>query len=114
MISFDIGAFLIGLGIGILIAMKLVQMIARGMIKKLTEGLDQEVNLAPEMVQGKKVVDAVITKEQDTFYLWQKDNDMFLAQGKTLEELHKVLTARFKDMVIRVDKIPEELKQKTT
>jgi hypothetical protein len=114
MIEFDIGAFLIGLGVGILIAMKLVHMIARNLIKKLSQGLDQEIDFKKETVQGKEVLEAVITKEKDTFYLFEKENDRFLAQGKTLEELHTALSARFKNVVVKVDAIPEELKQKTT
>jgi len=110
--EFDIGAFLIGVGIGILIALKLVQLIAKGMIKKLTSELEEETQVPT--INGKTIVDAVITKEKDTFYIFQKDNDRFLAQGKTLEELHDALQARFKDLVIRVDKMPEELKQKTS
>lgn len=111
--EFDILSFLIGAGIGVLIALKMVQVLARGIIKKLTQDLENVDVEAVETIQGKKVVDAVITKEKDTFYLFQKDNDLFLAQGKTLEEIHTALASRFKDTVVRVDKVPDELKQKT-
>ena len=112
MIEFDIGAFLIGVGIGILIALKLAHMVAKGLLRKLAQELEEETPTAT--INGKTIVDAVITKEKDTFYIYQKDNDRFLAQGKTLEELHNALQSRFKDMVIRVDKMPDELKQKVS
>ena len=109
--EFNIGDILIGVGIGMLIALQLVQIVARAAIKKLERELKEEPSIK---IDGKELVEATITKEKDTYYLFQKDNDRFLAQGKTLEEIHEALCTRFKNVVVKVDKIPDELKQKTT
>ena len=108
----DIIPFLVGIGVGMLIAFHLAHLMVRMTISTMREQLEAEDE--PTSINGKEVVDAVITKEQDTYYLFQKDNDRFLAQGKTLEEIHEALSSRFKNLVVKVDKIPEELKQKTT
>ena len=110
--EFNIGDILIGVGIGMLIALQLVQIVARAAIKKVERELKEESSAVK--IDGKELVEATITKEKDTYYLFQKDNDRFLAQGKTLEEIHDALASRFKNLVVKVDKIPDELKQKTT
>lgn len=105
--EFDFVTLLVGVGIGLAIALHIGMSILTTLAKRLEE-IHKQKN-SPEMINGKSVVEATITEEKGVYYMWNKNND-FLAQGKTLEELHAHLEARFKDSVFRVEKIPDELK----
>jgi len=42
-----------------------------------------------------------VEKINNTFYLWNKDTDDFLAQGSTMEEAAKVLVERFPNTIFK-------------
>lgn len=44
-----------------------------------------------------RVIDVKIEKHGDMFYLFDKQNDTFIAQGANMEELQEHVSARFKN-----------------
>ena len=113
--DFNIGDILIGVGIGIAVAFNVMHSILKSVNKRLESELDKHIKQSG-LVEGmnKTVVDATINHENGVYYMFNKDDQSFLAQGTTLNELHTHLEARFKDMVFRVDKIPDTLKEKSS
>jgi len=106
--EFNIGDILIGVGIGFFLSMRVMNAILKSINNKLEEDLAEMKTQADA-----NIVEAEIHKENGVFYMFAKEDNKFLAQGTNLTELHDALKARFPNAVqFRVDKIPEDLKEK--
>lgn len=56
-----------------------------------------EEELVKKLEEAKiKVIEVNIEKHQDTYYLFSKENDQFIAQGKNKEEIVDAIQGRFK------------------
>lgn len=107
MMEFNIGDILIGIGIGFFLSMRVMNAVLKSLNKKLEEDLG---NIKAQ--EDANVIEAEILEEKGMYYMFAKENNKFLAQGKTLTELHDALKARFPDAKqFRVDKIPEPLRE---
>jgi hypothetical protein len=104
--EFNIGDILIGVGIGFFLSMRVMNAVLKSLNQKLEEDLGHLKSQAEA-----NIVEAEIHEEKGMYYMFAKEDNAFLAQGKTLTELHEALKARFPDAKqFRVDKIPEALK----
>ena len=61
-------------------------------IIRLTNHLKEEIAKEEE---ESTIVEMIIERTGDMFYLYNKETDMFLAQGKCLDEIKLVLEIRF-------------------
>jgi uncharacterized protein YneF (UPF0154 family) len=104
--EFNIGDILIGMGLGFFLSMRVINAILKNLNKKLEEDLGHLRAQAEA-----NIVEAEIHEEKGMYYMFSKEDHKFLAQGKTLTELHEALKARFPEAKqFRVDKIPDALK----
>jgi hypothetical protein len=73
--------------------------------------IDQKIIDAVErkLEDSIKVIEVNIEKHQDTFYLFSRENNQFIAQGKTKEEITEAIQQRFKGY--RVMAQEEQLKE---
>jgi hypothetical protein len=56
-----------------------------------------EEELVKKLEEAKiKVIEVNIEKHQDTYYLFSKENDQFIAQGKNKDEIVDAIQARYK------------------
>ena len=56
-----------------------------------------EEELIKKLEEAKiKVIEVNIEKHQDTYYLFSKDNDQFIAQGKNKEEIVESIQVKYK------------------
>lgn len=57
--------------------------------------LEQYKNTPDDSEDGKEVIECVVVKEQDQFYLYSKIDNQFLTQSSTLESALNDLQTRF-------------------
>jgi hypothetical protein len=59
------------------------------------EALQKEINVLNEKIQS-RFISVKVEKHGDMFYLFDKNNDTFVAQGRNLEEVGRHVDERFK------------------
>ena len=72
-------------------------------IDKLIDSMND--NLLDEI--KKKIIDVVVEKEGDVFFVYRKDDRSFLAQGSDINKLSDILTEKFPGMLFNVS--PKDL-----
>ena len=93
-------AFFIGAAVGMMfITWRLRRDIERA-LAQISEELGELP--APDTAKPSRVIDTKVEKIQGIYYLFRDDNDAFLAQGSTAQELRDHLRKRFRDFSISI------------
>jgi hypothetical protein len=73
-------------------------------IKRALDQIEEELGElpAPNTAKPSRVIDTKVEKIQGIYYLFRDDNDAFLAQGSTAQELRDHLRKRFRDFSISI------------
>ena len=106
--------FAAGLGIGFYLGAKFMKLFERSIIEAALKdlGVTNEQMIAATARMREKIRDeqgiveleVKIEQHGDVFYLYRKDTDEFIVQGRSLEEIQPVLLKRFGSVRLVADK----------
>ena len=95
----------VGFALGFYLGAKFMKLFERSIIKAALKELgvtDEQMTKATERMreqvrdeQGMVEVHIKVEQHGDQFYIYRKDNDEFLVQGRSLEEMKDTLQRRF-------------------
>lgn len=88
--NFDWGSFFFYAAMG-WISMKILNIYLTAKNKEL----ESQIQVLKDRIEN-RVISVKVEKHGDMFYLFDKKNDSFVAQGRTLEEVAKHVDERFK------------------
>lgn len=71
-------------------------------LAKLRGNSDNRIRVSHPIVSVQKIT-LKVEKIDGIFYLWNKDTDDFLAQGKTVEEATNILVERFPNTIFNIE-----------
>ena len=98
--------FLVGIVFGIFISFALIKLIAAVVRKMAEDTLDEKLKEGLEKLK-EKIIPSRIERVNGMLYLYNKETEEFLGQGKDMQELNDVVKARFPDKLFNVPR--EEL-----
>lgn len=87
--NFDWGSFIFYAFLGWL-AMRITQ----GYLERRNQELQNEIDYIRKKVK-EKIILVKIEKHKDTYYVFERETDTFVAQGRTAEELKEAMLKRF-------------------
>ena len=92
--------FMVGVAVGVMF----ITWRLRRDIKRALDQIEEELGElpAPDTAKPSRVIDTKVEKIQGIYYLFRDDNDAFLAQGSTAQELREHLKKRFRDFSISI------------
>lgn len=82
---------------GMVVTLIAIWLIIRNEIKRMLANIDNAVEY-----EADAVVEADVEFDQNMFFLYNRKNGNFMAQGKDLEELKTHIAQRFKDIEIKI------------
>jgi len=99
--------FFIGILIGVISGWWLYRTLLRNKIEQIYNQMDEMEQLP--IPQDPKKVSVKFERINGLWYVYQKDNDMFLTQGKTYDDIIADLEKRYPDIIFMVS--PTTLKK---
>lgn len=66
-----------------------------GYLEAKNKKLEKDIQVLKDRIES-RIISVTIEQHGDMFYLFDKKNDSFVAQGRTLEEVNKHVDQRFK------------------
>lgn len=90
-------ALILGFVAGIIVTRIYIGILARHMIKKLTEAMEQQ-----PQIEDKTTVETRVELIDNMFLVYRLDNNEFVGQGRTVEELKERCLDRFKNPNIHI------------
>ena len=100
----EIGTIIIGILIGAALAILLIYLYVRGLVRSVMEELDRHIELAASTLMPVKV-----ERHNGQIFCYGKEDDQFICQGATLAEVREAFKARFPDKTAYLDGGDEEL-----
>ena len=83
---------LLGFVAGVIVTRIYIGILARHMIQRLTEAMEQQ-----SQPEAKTTVETRVELIDDMFLVYRLDNNEFVGQGRTIEELKERCLARFRN-----------------
>lgn len=81
----------------------MVLRIVRGYLEAKNAQLEKDLNELKTKIK-EKIIKVNIEKHGEVFYLFEKETDRFIAQGKDADEIKNVLQNRYPDKTVFADK----------
>ena len=104
--------FIVGIVIGMLVAWATVWFMLKTVITRVNDEmgkmLDKVVAEVEEHQDSRKLILARVELHDDTFYVYNKENNEFMAQGRTLAEVKEHMFKRYSRDKYNVIADPEE------
>jgi len=100
----DIGAIIIGILIGAALAVLLIYLYVRGLIREVMTDLDAHIERA-----AVTLMPVIVERMNGVIFCYSKENNQFICQGATLAEVRAAFKARFPDKTAYLDGGDEEL-----
>lgn len=94
--------FILNILLGIFLGWAVAQIIGGYLRAKLISNIHEKIEEAAEEMKERWIM-VNIEQHDDIFYLYEKDTNQFIAQGKTIEEISQRCQERFKDRTIIAD-----------
>jgi hypothetical protein len=105
----EIGAIVIGILIGAALAVLLIYLYVRGLIREVMTELDEHIERA-----ASTLMPVIVERENGVLFCYAKEDNQFICQGATLTEIREAFKARFPDKTAYLDggdpKLVEELR----
>ena len=100
----DIGAIIIGILIGAALAVLLIYLYVRGLIREVMAELDEHIEKA-----AGTLMPVIVERMNGVIFCYSKEDNQFICQGSTLTEIRAAFKARFPDRTAYLDGGDEEL-----
>ena len=100
----DIGAIVIGILIGAALAVLLIYLYIRGLIREVMAELDRHIEAA-----AGTLMPVIVERMNGVIFCYSKEDNQFICQGSTLTEIRAAFKARFPDKTAYLDGGDEEL-----
>ena len=100
----DIGAIVIGILIGAALAVLLIYLYIRGLIREVMAELDRHIEAA-----AGTLMPVIVERMNGVIFCYSKEDNQFICQGATLAEVRAAFKARFPDRTAYLDGGDEEL-----
>jgi hypothetical protein len=98
-----VSEFLEGIIFGIFFWIVGVNLLRYWILSKIEN--DPEIQkMVNQKIKELELVELVVEKHQDTLYCYKKENDEFVAQGKTLEDILEICRKKFPKDSFRIIK----------
>ena len=100
----DIGAIIVGILIGAALAVLLIYLYIRGLIREVMAELDRHIEAAADTLMP-----VIVERMNGMIFCYSKEDNQFICQGATLTEIRAAFKARFPDRTAYLDGGDEEL-----
>ena len=100
----DIGAIVIGILIGAALAILLIYLYVRGLIREVMTELDAHIEKA-----AGTLMPVIVERMNGVIFCYSKEDNQFICQGATLAEVREAFKRRFPDRTAYLDGGDEEL-----
>lgn len=94
----DLGVALVGMLIGMALAALLIYLYVRGLVNQVLAELDEHVERA-----ASTLMPVTVERENGVLFCYAKEDNQFICQGATLEEIREAFKARFPDKTAYLD-----------
>jgi hypothetical protein len=94
----DIGAIVIGILIGAALAVLLIYLYVRGLIREVMAELDEHIEKA-----ASTLMPVIVERMNGVIFCYSKEDKQFICQGANLEEIRAAFKARFPDRTAYLD-----------
>ena len=100
----EIGAIIVGILIGAALAILLIYLYIRGLVRSVMEELDQHIERA-----ASALMPVIVERMNGVIFCYSKEDNQFICQGTTLAEVREAFKSRFPDRTAYLDGGDEEL-----
>ena len=100
----EIGAIIIGILIGASLAILLIYLYIRGLVHQVVAELDAHIERA-----ATTLVPVKVERHNGQIFCYGKEDNQFICQGATLDDVREAFKARFPDKTAYLDGGDEEL-----
>jgi hypothetical protein len=94
----EIGTIVVGILIGAALAILLIYLYIRGLIRKVMSELDAHIEKA-----ANTLMPVVVERENGQLFCYAKEDNQFICQGATLSEIREAFKSRFPDRTAYLD-----------
>ena len=94
----DIGAIVIGILVGMILAVGLIYLYVRGLVREVVAELDAHIERA-----ASTLMPVTVERENGVLFCYAKEDNQFICQGATLAEIREAFKARFPDKTAYLD-----------
>jgi hypothetical protein len=100
----DIGWIIVGILIGAALAILLIYLYVRGLVRTVMRELDEHIERA-----ANTLMPVIIERENGVLFCYDKQDKQFICQGATVAEIREAFARRFPDKTAYLDGGDEEL-----
>jgi hypothetical protein len=100
----EIGTVIIGMLIGMALAVLLIYLYIRGLVIQVMQELDAHIEKA-----AGTLMPVIVERMNGVIFCYSKEDNQFICQGSTLTEIRAAFKARFPDRTAYLDGGDEEL-----
>ena len=100
----DFASIILGVFIGVVLAIVLIYLYIRGLVHEVMEELDAHIERA-----ASTVMPVIVERMNGVIFCYSKEDNQFICQGSTLTEIRAAFKARFPDRTAYLDGGDEEL-----
>ena len=100
----DIGWIIVGMLIGAALAVLLIYLYVRGLIREVMTELDEHIERA-----ASTLMPVIVERMNGVIFCYSKEDNQFICQGSTLTEIREAFKRRFPDRTAYLDGGDEEL-----
>mgnify|MGYP003347905231 CR=1 FL=1 len=90
----EFGAIVTGILVGIAIAVLMIYLYVRGLVREVVAELQEHLDRAE-----KAMLPVVVERHNDTIFCYEEEGKQFICQGKDLEEIKAAMKLRFPDRI---------------
>ena len=94
----EIGTIIIGMLIGMALAVLLIYLYVRGLVREVMADIDQHIERA-----ASTLMPVTVERENGVLFCYNKEDNQFICQGSTLEEIRAAFKSRFPDRTAYLD-----------
>jgi len=94
----DIGAVILGILIGAALAILLIYLYVRGLVRSVMAELDAHIERA-----ASTLMPVIVERMNGVIFCYSKEDNQFICQGTTLTEIRAAFKARFPDRTAYLD-----------
>jgi hypothetical protein len=100
----DIGWIIVGILIGAALAILLIYLYVRGLVRTVMAELDEHIERA-----ASTLMPVIVERMNGVIFCYSKENNQFICQGATVAEIREAFAKRFPDKTAYLDGGDEEL-----
>lgn len=100
----DFANIILGVFIGVVLAILLIYLYIRGLILQVMEELDAHIERA-----ANTLMPVIVERMNGVIFCYSKEDNQFICQGTTLTEIREAFKSRFPDKTVYLDGGDEEL-----